>query len=543
MLLKDVQAAGLKGMAQGLRSVDPLEWGFHNCYIQVDDYWVPYSLRSSVFRTYSLLEGIFDVFSYSLEKSVECIVMKPTQFGVTTMAMILMLYFIANTGRNVMYMLPVENQLNDFAHNRLDKMILHSPRLAALFQDISNVGLKVAKKGGLYLRGSNSTKKMEEVPAGFVIRDEIDKMHQANAELALKRLSGQVYKWIFDLSHPTYPEEGIDARYKESSMNRYWIECPKCGEKQYLQWPHNIDIAHERLICRACDTDQFTRKWCWDNGYWEAEDPKNPVIGFHFNQFLSPTVSIHEIVREWNKAQGKPHRMEIFWNTVLALPYAQSTEALTAQQVRDCFSGYEMQESASDTFMGIDVNRNHMHVWVEDGKVDKVLWAGIVEGFDRLDDLVKRFRPKIVVIDANPDWHKTYEWCETLAKRTGVNVRPLRWEHTESKQTEPTVDHKNMHIAWSRTRGLDELHDRFRVGGVVVPANISPDVIDQLCAPKRVLVETPGRPTKAKYVEDSPDHFAFAAMFAVLARKLGSVASAADRYKIQTPGIRSLIRR
>lgn len=544
MSLSSKQSRLSRGAAQSLirfKSVlaksDPLVWSHENCWIQDGNLWSPYGLRAGSSRDYSFLKGIFDVFKGKPERDIEVVVMKPTQMGLTTLAMVLMMYYLCTTGRNVIYMLPDQGQLSDFAHNRLDKLIENSPQLSALFSDISNVGIKVARSGALYLRGSNSSSKIEEIPAGFVIRDEIDKMNQQNAELALKRLSGQPFGWILDLSHPTYPDAAIDARFKSSSRHRYYVICPNCGEKQTLDWPHNVNIENETLVCRACDKGKFGQKSCPMSGFWEPEDPGNPIHGFHFNQLISPTVSISKIIREWEAAKGKPHKLEIFHNTVLALPYINASEVLTPLQVQDCCEAYGMTDSGQGTFMGVDVNRNHLHVWVEDGKSEKVLWAGVVECFDRLDDLVRRFRPQLVVIDANPDWHKTHEWANGLRKRTGVSGKVLRWEHTESKDTEPKVDHENTYISWSRTRGLDELHDRFRIGGVQIPADLPRDVIDQICAPKRVLVESPGKPVRVKYVEDSPDHFAFAAMFCLLARKVRRPVSAADRYRIQTPSV------
>lgn len=175
----------------------------------------------------------------------------------------------------------------------------------------------------------------EEFPAGFVIRDELNRMDRENAEWALRRLGHSEHKWQFDLSHPTYPGIGIDQLFENSSRGEWYVHCEECGTWQQLDFFANVDRASHTLTCAYCDKGIWTKRYCIEHGQWRHADPDNPIKGFHVTQLLSPRRSIEEICKEWEDAQGDV-LLDSFDAVRDSPPGSVPTSAASFPTARDC---------------------------------------------------------------------------------------------------------------------------------------------------------------------------------------------------------------
>lgn len=438
------------------------------------------------------------------------VIQKPTQVGATEMALNSAFYFLDNKKENVIYMLPTKGQLGDFAHQRIDRAIEQSSYLKNMFSDVSNVGLKQAKNGAMYLRGARTKSGLEEVPAGYVIRDEIDRMDPEMADLALKRLGGSQYKWRTDLSHPTYPGSPIDKEYKNSTQGKWKITCPECQSKQSLDWHENYWENAEgetgNLQCRNCGAD-WNKSTLLECGEWEHRYPKKPIMGYQFSQLLSPTVTLDEQAKEFSSARKEGgYKIEQFHNTVLGMPFAVEGSKLTKQDVYELAKAPPMGEKIpgpkNEPVMGVDVG-NILHYWIQ--AKDKVFLVGSVDKFNLLEPLIDEYNVGKVVIDAMP---------ETRAARAFINSLPIKgWLCRRSDKLESGKLVKDEEIKVNKTEHFDKFFAQFNNKEIQLPSDLPEEAVDHLTDPVRVIEEGKDGVQKAVW-KKGVCHIADAGMYA-----------------------------
>lgn len=434
-------------------------------------------------RKYPFLKEIYDAVS-NYQKVV---IQKPTQVGATELALNATLFFLDTTQENAMYMLPTKGQLSDFSHQRIDRAVEQSSYLGEMFPDITNVGLKQSKNGALYLRGARTKSGLEEVPVGCLVRDELDRMDEENADLAMKRLGASRYKWQIDLSHPTYPDAPINRAYKNSSQGKWMITCPACDTGQTLDWEANY-YNNNQLTCRECG-EEWEKETLWDNGSWKHSEPKNPVRGFQFSQLLSPTVTFDEQEREYEKAQREGgYKLEQFYNTVLGLPFAVKGTKLTREDVHNLQTFSKMGEAIPDQqdepVLGVDVG-NQLHYWVQAG--EQVYDVGSVEAFSSLKQIVKRFNVVKVVVDAMPETRKAREFINSLPCRGWICRRSDKLEAGRS------IKQKTSEIKVNMTEHFDKFFAQFNNEEIELPTDLPMEAIDHLITPVRTIEERGGQ--------------------------------------------------
>jgi len=500
-----------------------LTWAQSRVYIQ--------NQITGRFELFNLERGIY-IFPFLREiywkfhrnaRHVHVVLMKPVQMAATTAALNITFYFVCGFHQNALYTLPVEGgQIGQFTHNRIDPVIENSPYLAAMFNDISNVGLKKAGDNAIYLRGMQSEAKLEEMPIGFAVRDELDFMNLEVADKAHDRLQGNPFDWKLDLSHPTVPGEGIDHLYSLSSRGEWHWTCPHCEAFQPVTWEANVDIEEEQFICGECGgvvekpdlwglaSDERPKARA---GYVHAEED-NPVKGYHFNQLLSPLRPLEMQIRQWREAQGHPHKLKRFYNGVLGLGYAEQGEKLTRDAVRERMEGQPtMLMEGRGGAIGIDVGAG-LHGWIQQGQdVVKVFHVG---EWGDIDYYIQAFQPEIMVIDAEPELHKAREYATAWVKRglrSYVCVRSggLKDDRKYEHPVRTPEKERNGTITVNFTGQFDEFYGRVREYNM--PSDLPDEAIDHLCAPVRVQTET--RHGMQGTWRKNENHFADAAMYAM----------------------------
>lgn len=487
--------------------------------ISVAGRWQKFSISKEPYR-YPFLQDIYNCMRRPGFK--ELIIKKPTQVGVTELCINTGFYFIDTKGENVIYMLPSADQLGDFAHARLDKVINNSPYISNLFSDISNVGLKVGKRASFYLRGSNSESKLEEVPAGCLVRDELTYMNQDNAKLAKNRLDASQNKWIIDVSHPRYPGEAIDARFKESTAREWLVICEACGEKQQLKFLESVARDPLRLVCRACGKELDPM-----NGQWSEDDPDNPIKGYHLSQLFSPTVTLEEIVQEYESATAATD-LRLFYNNRLGIAWSTSKETLSYGDVQQVISSYQQLDSyrgPANPVMGVDVGERELYYWIQADS--QVLKVGTVRNFAGLDDLLSRYQIKLVVVDLEKEARRARQWGEKIRETTSIPVWLCR--RSDRLESEKVIHEDRFEIKVNKTDQLDAFFYQFQDGEIELPRDLTDQQIDHLTTPYRVLEDTASG-KKARWKKGKCD-FADGGAYAKLAQELLEKENPADSWK------------
>lgn len=501
MKTDNLDPSTLSSLAEELERENPLIWANRHRKINDESF--------SIFREdldYRFLQEIYTM----IGRYRSVVIQKPTQVGATEMALNSAFYFLEYKKENVIYMLPTKGQLGDFAHQRIDRAIEESSYLKDMFNDVSNVGLKQAENGALYLRGARTKSGLEEVPAGYLIRDEIDRMDPEMADLATKRLDGSKYKWRTDLSHPTYEGAPIDKEYKNSTQGKWKITCPDCGSKQSLDWEesywNNEEGETGNLECRNCGAD-WDKKTLLENGEWEHRYPGKPIMGYQFSQMLSPTVSLDDQATEYVKAKEKGgHKLELFYNTVLGMPYSVEGNSLKRQDVYELSKGKPMGEvipkAQNKPVMGVDVG-NILHYWIQ--AEDEVFLVGSVEKFNHLKPIVDEYNIEKIVIDAMP---------ETRAARAFIKSLPIKgWICRRSDKLESGKIVKKGEIKVNKTEHFDKFFAQFNNREIELPSDLPDEAVDHLTDPTRVIEEGNDGVQKAVW-KKGVCHIADAGMYA-----------------------------
>jgi hypothetical protein len=120
-----------------------------------------------------------------------CVVMKGAQLGLTEVAINRAFFTLDVLKRDVLYVLPTQNDAAAFSKSRFTPAVKLSPHLAGLFTDTNTIALKQAGSCNLYIRGSRGDSGLKSIPVSELILDEVDEMTARAIARALERLSGQ----------------------------------------------------------------------------------------------------------------------------------------------------------------------------------------------------------------------------------------------------------------------------------------------------------------------------------------------------------------
>lgn len=297
------------------------------------------------------------------------VVKKSAQVGLTE-AMVNLTLFTADTGHaergNALYVMPTQNQMDDFAQQRFDRAIQDSPELRARLQPepprrkgADSKRLKHLGKGWLFMRGSENRGQIASVDADLVVLDEFDQMADGTLPLAQKRLASSRRPLLRVISTPRFPETGIDALYRESDQRHYLLRCRHCDEEQPLTWAENVDEVRMLVVCRRCRTPIDVRR----PGRWSAQAPGNDRIhGYHLNRLYSRWADIPAMV-EASRAVSAQAQQE-FHNSDLGEVFSPPGSGLTMDILDRARAEYGVDEyRGAACVMGVDVG-SRFHVVV-----------------------------------------------------------------------------------------------------------------------------------------------------------------------------------
>ena len=435
----------------------------------------------------------------------------------------------------VLFLMPTQNQMDDFALARFDRAIQDTPYLRARLQPepprrkgADSKRLKRLGNGYLYLRGADSWRQIASVDADVVILDEFDQMREGTLERARKRLTSSANGRLWIASTPRYPETGINGLYLQSDQRRYYLPCPACGVEQALTWEDNVDLERALVVCRTCRAPMDVRR----EGAWRAAAPGNTEIhGYHLSRLYSPWANLREMIAA-SQAET-PAALQEFHNSDLGEVFSPPGGGLSLDEIDRCRRDYALEEYARQpSVMGVDVgSKQHFvireHVDDHDAREGNArrdgtepsprLWfAGTVETFDELDALMERFNVQYCVIDAQPE--------RRMASAFANRHRNV-WlaYYTASAENHGSCEEKQRPfiVRLDRTQTLDGMVARFRDGSAELPRAARQlggrvdggigEYYRELRAPQRTLEQNAHGNWRPRWLEHGkPDHFAHA---------------------------------
>lgn len=304
----------------------------------------------------------------------------------------------------IMFLLPTKDMATDFSSTRLDDMILSTPQLRDKIIENDNARDTKRQKefagGYIVLTGSNSAAELASRPIRILLADEIDRFPQSAKKegdplnLAVERVKTWTNSKIVLTSTPTIKGGSrIELEFENSSKDRFFLPCPRCGHMQTLTWRNIVfdDVSHKCEKCLECSNEYEWKKQL-KNGEWRSTNPDvDPHIsrGFHISELYSPFTKWASIIRKFKAAKGDIHLMKVFTNTALGETWEEKIEKVDFEKIMErcedygewideedgTFNVIEIPDGVNVLTAGVDVQDNRLEVEIVGWGVGEESWG------------------------------------------------------------------------------------------------------------------------------------------------------------------------
>lgn len=474
-----------------------------------------------------------------INRTPKMVVEKSVQCGLSEL-FIIQAHLEAASGLTVMYVLPKYESRNRFVNNRIHKLHRRVEQYKSLVKTASGAhrtSLMHFGNGTLAFVGSNVESEFIEMPVDSAFVDEKDRCNLANLLLLPDRLTASPYKYQREISNPTVEGFGIDERYLESSQAQWKIKCESCGEhftpdffrhvvrqidtRVYEPRDPEYEEGKEMRLIHDCGAPVDRLK----EGEWVHDFPEKEWQGYRISKLYTKHTPLSTLYKSWMDATGNELKKQVFFNSDLGLPFTAKGAKVTQSDLQRCCRDYSwpVSRSSNTKIMGVDVGAELVVVVRDlcrdgDAQILRLLYAGRVPSFAMLGDLIKKWNPKIVVIDAYPEIHKVME-----LKAEYKQVISSRFQEGHRKIN---VDKKGREITMDRTAILDYVKQAIDEETNILPPNAEfideGYYFDQMTASTRILETDEKNLEKSRFVwvHTRGDHYFLAEAYCMQAFQL-----------------------
>ena len=313
--------------------------------------------------------------------------MKGAQIGATEAGNNWIGYVIHKAPGPMMAVQPTTDMAKRLSKQRIDPLIEDSPALRSLVsdprsRDAGNTMLAKEFPGGiLVMTGANSAVGLRSMPVRYLFLDEVDGYpSDVDGEgdpinLAIARTRTFPRRKIFMPSTPSLRGASrIDDLFQESDQRYFFLPCPHCMVAnplnfEQLRWPKHKPRS-ARYHCPACSKviEEHAKTWMLDRGDWKPSTAGDGrTAGFHLSSLYSPLgwYSWADAAEQYEKAGASASSLQVFWNTVLGLPWAESGETPDANRLYERRERYRIGQAplgAAALTAGVDVQARRLEV-------------------------------------------------------------------------------------------------------------------------------------------------------------------------------------
>jgi len=429
------------------------------------------------------------------------VLMKGAQVGATEMGNNWIGYNIAQAPGPMLAVQPTVEMSKRNSKQRIGPLIEECPALSSLVKesrsrDSGNTILSKEFPGGiLVMTGANSAKGLRSMSARYLFLDEVDGyVGDAEGEgepcaLAIARTTNYARRKIFIASTPVVTGRSrIERFYETSDQCQYFVPCPMCMEMQPLtfeglRWEKGNpeSVYYECVGCRG-EIFNHSKNYMLPRGEWRPAKPgSGRVRGFHLSSLYSPVgwLSWTEVIRKYEECGADPIRLQVFWNTVLGLPWADQGEVPDADRLferREDYQIGQVPEGGLVLTAGADVQYRRIEVEIVAWGRAKQSWSvdyRVLEGdtsqpkvWRKLGELLEeeflsayggKLRIQKVGIDAGFNPMRVYEFCRERLTAMAIKGNT----HTPSLVGQPSVI------------DIGPMGHRLRYGARLWPVNVS----------------------------------------------------------------------
>lgn len=491
---------------------------------------------------------------------------KGAQTGLSETAITLALFTTIREGRDVIYYFPTKSKMAEFSSSRIDDAIILSPFITSACT-MKNRDLKRFGAASAFMLGANSDSDLKSTSAGRLIMDEFDEWTPKAVYLALERTSGQIDQdvKVWGFSTPTLPDVGIDLKFKDSTEEWFFFDCPHCGKPIALEWDiedetgrHCLHLEDDNAKaafyqCWRCKKElPHNQKPIWlSSGRFQSMtpdgDPFEPDAelkrlnrGFYVPQMLSPGVSPEEFAIKWLRgAAGDIDAIREFYNSTVGQPFMEGDHRVADSHLVHAkkIDPFMMQDlgpiSTKDHLVTLGVDQGGpVHHWVavswkfdrqrfgdpNDRAVGKIIGMGriMADDWDRIHGLMREYRVQRCVIDYFPQptearkFAKRFNGYVYLCQYTNGNAG------REIRLTEDGDYGANL-VKVDKTAWLSKSLGRIMAGDLLLPADTPEEFESHVKAPIRTMNKDK---VQSEFVMSGPDHYAHALNYSEIALKI-----------------------
>lgn len=460
--------------------------------------------------------------------------LKPPQIGSTVKNALKTLWVAKNLGRQIIYTLPTQGDVQDMVGGSFNRIIAQNPILMSWVKDHDTVEQKAVGDSMIFYRGTFTSKQAMMIPSGLNVHDEVDASDASVIVQYENRLQAQEdggWRWYF--SHPSLAGHGVDVYWQQSDMKEWNITCPSCLKVQVMQWPQNIDVANGTYVCSGCK--QVLPESARLQGVWINKDGipwKGDIVGeykfsgWHVSQLLLWNKSAKQIIDAYNDPLKDK---QYFYNYVLGLPFISSDDRIDPNTVlRNCVDIINDQEGR--TVIGVDTGTGlHLCCMNAQGvfyyEHNTELTAS-KSPYDRLRELLNKWPTSIIVIDQGGELMLTRQLQQEYPGRVFLcfyNKDKKSLDLTEWGENDEywkvRVDRNRM-----MTLVIEQLRDVGRVllNGTPAEWKEFADMFGNIYREKLVTKEQKGKDDRSLYGSEyvwkrnGPDHYCHALLYATV---------------------------
>ena len=306
---------------------------------------------------------------------------------------------------------------------RVQKTIRDVPALQGVFarprsRDSRNtVFAKDFEGGTMYIATAGSAANLAEIPARYWYVDEASRL-QASVDgegnpIALAEARATTFdsnsKGLITSSPGEAGNDATDDEFERGTQEVYLVPCPHCDHHHELvlaNFKYERDaetsfMARAWFVCPECGAEIDERhksRMLRDaplggTAHWHARSlGDGETVSFHVSAFYAPVGSITwlKLAREYAHAKvlyekGDPNAMQVFYNTRLALSWANTMDSTTAQELMqraDC-APRQVPDWALVVTIDVDTQVNRLeaqaHAWgpgLEHAVIDHQVFMG-----------------------------------------------------------------------------------------------------------------------------------------------------------------------
>lgn len=340
------------------------------------------------------------------------VVMCAAQSSKTTLAMLILLFWIATDPGPIQWVMSTEPEAKTFVNTRLrPSMELCKPVADLLPKDRKdNKTLEINfGESPLLVSGAAAQNKLQGNPKRYLLLDEVRNWkNPAALPTVLKRITAWWNGRAVLTSTGGVEGDQLHNEFLAGDQRHYYVPCPHCQQSQVLEfdrlkwdenettrpggeWSFDALAATVRYECKACGghiSDNYgTRRAMALAGVWVAHNPKaaSNRRSYTWSALIVPWIPWARIVEEFLLAKialanGSHEALKTFITETLGEVWVE--EKMFSTELKSTAGDYRSTDVWADEvvrFGTVDVQKDHywavIRAWAKDGS-SRLIWFG-----------------------------------------------------------------------------------------------------------------------------------------------------------------------